>query len=560
MANNNHSNQLYYGDNIDVLRKYIKEDTIDLCYIDPPFNSKRNYNQIYNNIGKEDRAQAQAFIDTWTWDTEAQRSFDQIIENDNGRFTKQCIHIISGLEKVLSKGDLLAYLVSLTLRITEIYRVLKPTGSFYLHCDSTASHYIKLICDAIFCSRTGIYQSEIVWRRTTAHGNAKQGARKFEVNFDTIFFYTKSTQYDFTPLYEPFKPDQVDQQYSKVDENGRRYRLVTPTAARGGGDTSYEFHGVKPPKGRFWAYSKENMNKFYDDGKLYFSSTGQPYIIYYLDERPGVGVMSFWDDIKPMSPTSKERLGYPTQKPEALLERIIKASSKEGGIVLDAYCGCGTTVAVAQRLHRNWIGIDITYQSISLIIKRLSDVFGEKILDGINLNGIPKDFEAAVALANKKNDKTRKEFEKWVVLTYSKNRAAINEKKAGDGGIDGTAFILDLDDSGTQTTLEVIFSVKSDKKLSPDVVRDLNGTVERQKAAFGILITLYSRDNLIKESKKYGHYHNRLFDTEYARIPVISVADILNGKCLNLPSSIAVLRKASKKPAEKNQPEIEFNS
>ena len=271
-------NKLYYGDNLEVLRKYIKDETVDLCYIDPPFNSKRNYNQIYNNIGSEDQAQAQAFIDTWTWDSAAGKGLEEIVGNKGGVFTSQSIDLIIGLEKVLGRGSLLSYLVSMTLRIAEIYRVLKPTGSFYFHCDPTASHYLKLVLDAVFCSRKGIYQSDIVWRRTTAHGNAKQGSKRFETNFDTIFFYTKSENYPFNTIYEPFSDEQVNQQYNKFDANGRRYRLVTPSAAKGGGDTSYEFHGVLPPKGRFWAYSKSNMDKFFDDGLLYFSNTGQPYI------------------------------------------------------------------------------------------------------------------------------------------------------------------------------------------------------------------------------------------------------------------------------------------
>ncbi|MFN5873337.1 MAG: DNA methyltransferase, partial [Aphanizomenon sp.] len=222
-------NQLYYGDNLEVLRRYIKDESVDLCYIDPPFNSKRNYNQIYNNIGAEDKAQAQAFIDTWEWDDHAIRGINEILINYHGLFTQQCIALITGLSNVLGKGSLLAYLVSMTLRITEIHRVLKPTGSFYLHCDPTASHYLKLILDAVFCSNKGIYQSEIVWKRTTAHGNAKQGSKKFEINFDIIFLYSKTNQYTFNTIYRPFQEDQLEQQYNKVDQNGRRYRLVTPT-------------------------------------------------------------------------------------------------------------------------------------------------------------------------------------------------------------------------------------------------------------------------------------------------------------------------------------------
>ncbi|MEK6615268.1 MAG: site-specific DNA-methyltransferase [Bacteroidota bacterium] len=544
-------NKLFYGDNLEVLRKYIKDESVDLCYIDPPFNSKRNYNQIYNRVGKEDKAQAQAFIDTWTWDAMADKGYEEIMNNYNGLFTAQTISLISGLKNVLGQDTLLAYLISITLRVVEIHRVLKPTGSFYLHCDPTASHYIKLVLDAIFCAnRKGEYLSDIVWRRTTAHGNAKQGSKKFEINFDTIFFYSKSDNYTFNTAYEPFKQEQIDQQYNKFDEQGRRYRLVTPTAAKGGGDTSYEFHGVKPPKGRFWAYSKENMEKFNEEEKLYFSNTGQPYIKYYLDERPGVAVMSFWDDIKPMSPTSKERLGYPTQKPEALLERIIKASSNAGDVVLDAYCGCGTTVAVAERLHRKWIGIDITYQSISLILKRLEERIGKTTLANIELNGVPQDMKSAIALANKTDDRTRKEFEKWCVLTYSNNRAMINEQKGGDKGIDGIGFIQERDKNTDVQPRKIIFSVKSDVALHPSYIRDLKGTMEREEAVMGVFISLYDTTKGMKEeAHKAGTYKNNLFNIEFPKLTVVNVQEILDGARLITPR-VEVVKKAEYKGKE----------
>jgi DNA modification methylase len=548
-------NQLYYGDNLEVLRRYIKDESVDLCYIDPPFNSKRNYNQIYNNIGAEDKAQAQAFIDTWEWDDHAIRGINEILINYHGLFTQQCIALITGLSNVLGKGSLLAYLVSMTLRITEIHRVLKPTGSFYLHCDPTASHYLKLILDAVFCSNKGIYQSEIVWKRTTAHGNAKQGSKKFEINFDIIFLYSKTNQYTFNTIYRPFQEDQLEQQYNKVDQNGRRYRLVTPTAAKGGGDTSYEFHGVQPPKGRFWAYSKENMEKFYEDNKLYFSSSGQPYIKYYLDERPGVAVMSFWDDIKPMSPTSKERLGYPTQKPESLLERIIKASSKENDIVLDAYCGCGTTVAVCQKLDRQWIGIDITYQSISLILKRLEDSF-PGVLKTIKLHGIPKDIESAKALANKTDDRTRKEFEKWAILTYTNNKAVINAKKGADKGIDGIVYF-----QGDKNDPEkIIFQVKSGKVKSGDI-RDLLGTMTLESASLAIFITLEEpTKDMLKTAKSAGFYQSKYMSHSCDKIQIVTIKEIIEDQQrLNIRLSYEVLKSAEKqKEVRVNQIELDI--
>ncbi|MEI8133693.1 MAG: site-specific DNA-methyltransferase [bacterium] len=420
-------NTLYYGDNLEVLRKYIKDGTVDLCYIDPPFNSKRNYNQIYNNIGAEDQAQAQAFIDTWTWDSAADKGIHEIASNTGGVFTAQSIELILGLEKVLGRGALLSYLVSMTLRVAEIYRVLKPTGSFYFHCDPTASHYLKLVIDTIFCSRKGEFLNEIIWKRAeTVKGNFGQGSHRYDGNTDTIFFYSKTTEQNiFHQEFAEYSEDYISQFYKFVEpETGRRYRLISMIGPGGAakGNPQYEVMGVT----RFWRYSKKKMEEFIQQGLVVQTNPGTvPSKKLYLDDGKGVAIQSLWDDIPALHATASERLGYPTQKPEALLERIIKASTNEGDLVLDAYCGCGTTIAVAQHLNREWIGIDITYQSISLMLKRLEDSFGEFILREIELNGVPKDIKSAVALANKKEDRTRKEFEKWAVLTYSNNRPVL---------------------------------------------------------------------------------------------------------------------------------------
>ncbi len=502
-------NRLYYGDNLEVLRKYVKDESIDLCYIDPPFNSKRNYNQIYNNVGTEDRAQAQAFIDTWTWDDAALHGFEAIQTNYNGVFTKQSIELIIGLEKVLGKGSLMSYLISMTLRLAEIFRVLKPTGSFYLHCDPTASHYLKLVLDTIFVPKGGQFLNEIAWCYNVGGKGANHWARKH----DNIFFYSKSKDYFFDGKAVGIARDTGTKSFGGkmgVDEEGRRYQ--------------------------------DKLAK--SSGKYYR---------YYLDE-PKIPE-DFWTDINSIQSQSAERLGYPTQKPEALLERIIKASSKENDVVLDAYCGCGTTIDVAQKLKRKWIGIDITYQSISLILKRMREGHGSDILKNINLFGVPKDMESAIALANKSDDKTRKEFEKWAVLTYSDNLAMINEKKGGDAGIDGIAYIKDLDEKN-EVLKQIYFSVKSDKKLSPDKIRDLNGAMQRDGAVMGILITLYPMKNLIKESKKYGLYKNGLNHKESHRIEVISVQDMLDNRRLSYVAEFVAATKNAEKKAQGEQPEL----
>jgi DNA modification methylase len=500
-------NKIYYGDNLEILRNYIDTESVDLCYIDPPFNSKKNYNQIYGKIDDEDQAQELAFIDTWTWDDKAIQGLAEIQSGTNKNLTSQSIDFINGLVSVLGKNDLLAYLISMTLRIAEIHRVLKSSGSFYLHCDSNASHYLKLILDALFCKRGGKFLNEIVWHYS---GWNKRLKFHFEKRHDVILYYSKKE-----PKFNSFSiPYRSEDEYLKTrkqkvyeDEDGKKYTLDVRD------------------KGK-------RKTKIYLEDAL---ARGKP-----TDD--------VWD-IDKINNSSKERLGYLTQKPEILLERIIKSSSNEGDIVLDAYCGCGTTVAVAQKLNRKWIGIDITYRSISLILKRLEDNFGydftQNVVDQetqrvtpaqVEINGVPKDFASAKALAEKQDDRTRKEFEKWIILTYAKNRAIVNETKGGDKGIDGIAYIPDLNDKGKQENKKVYFSVKSSKTLTPSMLNELNGVIDRDKAACGIFLTLYPAKNLVKAAKEFGNYYNRLVNQEYPKIQVISVNDIFSGHFLDLPN------------------------
>ncbi|MCA2554566.1 MAG: restriction endonuclease [Microcystis sp. M04BS1] len=495
-------NKLYYGDNLEVLRKYIKDESIDLCYIDPPFNSKRNYNQIYNNLGKEDQAQAQAFVDTWTWDNHANEALEEIQSNYQGKFTSQTIDLIDGLTKVLGKGSLLAYLVSITLRIVEVHRVLKSTGSFYLHCDPTASHYLKIVLDTIFCSQKGEFQNEIIW----CYSIGGKSKNRFGKKHDVILFYTKSNkEHTFNQKGATIPRKQNSHMKVGTDSDGRQYQEKKDS----------------------------QTNKVYR---------------YYLDE--GKIAEDYWTDIETLNREDRERLGYPTQKPEALLERIIKASSNKGDIILDAYCGCGTTIAVAERLERNWIGIDITYQSISLMLKRLEDSFGKNVLDKIELNGIPKDIESAKALATKPDDRTRKEFEKWAVLTYSNNRAVINDKKGADKGIDAIAYFQGDKDNREK----IIFQVKSGNIKSGDI-RDLQGTMTIQGAALGIFITLKppSKD-MIQTAKSAGIYRSRYMSQSVDKIEIVTVQEILEQKKrLDVILTFEVLKAAEKQRETQGQ-------
>lgn len=538
------TNELYYGDNLDVLRRKIAAESVDLCYIDPPFNSKRNYFQIYNNQGSEDRAQAQAFVDTWNWGDEAAEGLDYIkdIERLNPRagdtrWTEQTVELIKGLEKVLGRGSLLAYLIHMTLRIVEIHRVLKPTGSFYLHCDPTASHYLKLVCDAVFCGQGGDFRNEIIWERTNAHNMKTAGWIRSN---DVILYYTKSSQFLFNQQYTDYGPEQLKR--FKPDEHGRLYKAENMTFSTPNPTRNFEWRGTRPPPHRSWGASLEQLEKWWAEGRILKRQDGSPRmdgLKIYLDETKGKPLGTNWYDIDRIGNTSSERMGYPTQKPEALLERIIKASSNEGDTVLDAYCGCGTTVAVAQRLGRRWIGIDITYQSISLILKRMQDwatkTYGEErwkeIEASIKLDGVPRDIESAMALANRKDDKTRKEFEKWAVLTFSNNQARINEKKGADGGIDGIAyFLLDKDENG-----KAIFQVKSRPGNRADLAT-LNSDRLREKAEFGFLIcTGMPTKPMRDEIAAAGKFKHPLLNREDDRLQVVTVAELFQGRRLDLP-------------------------
>jgi site-specific DNA-methyltransferase (adenine-specific) len=486
--------KLFYGDNIDILRreKDIASGSVDVCYIDPPFNSQRNYNQIYNNIGEEDRAQAQAFLDTWIWDERADVGFDEIAQNAEGRFQPQLVELIKGLRSVLHEGSLLAYLISISLRVTEIHRVLKTSGTFFLHCDPTSSHYLKLVLDAIFCgTNQGDFRNEIIWSYETGGRSKKDFGRKHDV----ILRYTKSSNWIFNA--DAILLDRVSTRKNHmkrgVDPDGR------------------VFHSIK---------SAGKIYKYYDD--------------------QGVIPSDVWSDISHLQQKDPERMGYPTQKPEALLERILLSACPPGGTVLDAYCGCGTTVVVAEKLGMEWTGIDITYQSVSLILKRLEERFADKP-PVVKLGGVPKDIESAKALAVKSDDRLRKEFEKWAVLTYTSNRAVINEKKGADAGVDAIAYFQ----TSRLESAKIIFQVKSGNVKRGDIAT-LRGDMQREDAPLAVLITLNPPTSvMVSEAKAAGQYRHGSMARNYDRISIITVEDIVsNNKRLDIPMSLDVLKTA----------------
>jgi adenine-specific DNA-methyltransferase len=347
-------NRLVWGDKKYVLPSLLAEfaGKVNLIYIDPPFDTGADFSftaSVPDHPDEDEDDGATTFIKE-----------PSIIEHKAYRDTWG-----RGLDSYLSWFYETAVL---------LHELLHENGSIYVHLDWHVVHYAKAILDELFGQEN--FVNEVAWKRTTAHGDAKQGARRYDIVHDTILFYVKSDNFTWNTQYVPFSAEQIDQQYNKLDEKGRRYRLVTPTAKKPGGDTSYEFHGVKPPKGRFWAYTREKMEEMYKSGKLYFSGPGQPYIKYFLDERPGVSAQSLWTDIGILSPTALERVGYATQKPEALLERVVKASSNEGDLVMDCFCGSGTTATVAEKLKRRWITGDLGRFAIHTARKRLLAIPG----------------------------------------------------------------------------------------------------------------------------------------------------------------------------------------
>lgn len=506
-------NQLFFGDNLDVLRESIKDESVDLVYLDPPFNSNRDYNQIFKAPdGSNSHAQIEAFDDTWHWGDEAELEFDEIIHSGN----TDIADLIDAFSHFLGKNDLLAYLVMMANRLMELHRVLKPTGTLYLHCDSNASHYLKLVLDAVF--NVSGYTNEIIWKRTSAHGDTAQGATHLGRSHDSILLYKKSDAATWNPIYTEHSPEYVKSHYPHTEvETGRRYGLFDITGPGGAakGNPSYEIFGVT----KYWRYSKVKMDEKIASGKVIQPSPGSiPREKRYLDESGGVPLGDVWTDISPINSQAQERLGYPTQKPLALLERIISVSTNPGDTVLDPFCGCGTAVDAAQKLGRQWIGIDITHLAISLIEKRLKDRY-----KGIpfEIHGTPKDLEGAQNLA----ERDKFQFEWWACSLVDAVPFK-GKKKGADSGIDGVIYFSDAE-NGDAVNRRIIVSVKGGGNPNVSMIRDLKGTMEREGAPIGIFVTLTEPTKPMKEeAAKSGFYHGGN-GKDYHRVQILTIAELL---------------------------------
>ena len=395
-------NQLFFGDNLEILREHIPVNSVDLIYLDPPFNSKATYNVLFaEKSGEKSAAQITAFEDTWHWGTESEAAYHEVVTLGPRKLSD----LLQALRSFLGTNDMMAYLTMMAVRLVELHRVLKPTGSIYLHCDPTASHYIKLLLDAVF--GVANFRNEIIWKRSHAHSSAK----RYGPNHDVIFFYGKSSNIQWNRVFQSYDMEYIDKHYRHIDNDGRRYKHENPTGAGiRKGQTGQPWRGIDPSlKSRHWVRPPDELERLDSEGKIYWPNKkgGWPYIKVYLDDMKGVSVQDVWTDIDVINMMAKERLGYPTQKPEALLERIIRASSNEGDVVLDPFCGCGTALIAAERLKRRWLGIDITHLAITLIKNRLRDIF-EQDLTPYEVIGEPADLTSAQALA----EENRHQFER----------------------------------------------------------------------------------------------------------------------------------------------------
>ena len=505
------TNSLYYGDNLDILRRYVKDETVDLIYLDPPFNSNATYNVLFaERNGSQSAAQIKAFGDTWHWDEAAAAAFHEVVEA--GGKVSQAMQAFMTL---LGGNDMLAYLAMMAPRLVELRRVLKPTGSIYLHCDPTASHYLKVLMDAVWGTRN--FCSELVWKRSAAHG----GPVGYNDIHDIILYYSKGETPTWNRPRVPHDESYISSHYSKADPDGRRYQLITAHGAGDGPPRRFGDRVISPPPGRHWM-SQEHIDKMMAQGRVVFTKKGMPRYKRYLDETEGTPVGTVWDDIFPINSQAAERLGYPTQKPEALLERIILASSNEGDVVMDPFCGCGTAIAVAQRLRRQWIGIDITVLATALIKTRLRDAFGDDAK--YQVIGEPVSLSEAAALAAQ----DAYQFQYWALGLVGAR--PVEQKKGADKGIDGRIY---FHDEARGKTKQIILSVKSGH-TSAAHVRDLRGVVEREEAQIGALLTLQEPTPPMRAEAASGGFYESPWG-RHPRIQILTIEELLGGKGIDAP-------------------------
>ena len=538
------TNRLYYGDNLDILRnrEYFPDECVDLIYLDPPFNSNRNYNVLFKaESGADSEAQITAFEDTWHWGETAEETYRDLIVHAPEKVSTA----IEALLNLIDRNQMMAYLVMMTARLVELRRVLKSTGSLYLHCDPTASHYLKIVLDAIFGPTS--FRNEVVWKRTSTHSDAKRLGRVHDV----VLYYAKSQSVTWNTVYRQLDESYVRAKYRYQDKDGRKWRAdnLTATGLAGGGYT-YEWNGVT----RIWRCPIETMKRLESENRIYYTRNGVASYKRYLDESKGQPLNDVWTDVFPINSQAKERLGYPTQKPEALLERIIMMSTNEGEVVLDPFCGCGTAIAAAHKLGRKWIGIDITHLSIALQKYRLQDMFELASGDDYEVIGEPTTEQGARELATDSANEGRYQFEWWALsLVGAKpvggQAGSRKGKKGADKGIDGIINFFEQDEKGRAKPRKVIVQVKSGKVGRKDI-HELRGVIEREDAAIGVFITLeLPTQPMTREALEAGWYESDFWDKQYRKLQILSIRDLLDGDGVDMPPQHGTFKQAARQKA-----------
>jgi site-specific DNA-methyltransferase (adenine-specific) len=557
-------NRLYFGDNLKWLsdRKEFPDASVDLVYLDPPFNSNADYNVLFREpSGQVSQAQFHAFTDTWSW-ADAADTYHQFIDDCPN---VAVVELMEALHSFLKHSPMMAYLAMMAPRLVELHRILKETGSLYLHCDPTASHFLKMALDGIFGAEN--FRNEIVWKRTIAKGLV---TKRLPRNHDIILSYQKTDEavWNENEVFQPYDEQNLDEKtsgkYCHRDPDGRIYRLdslINPNPNRP--NLTYEFLGVT----RVWRWTKERMQKAYDAGLVVQTKPGTvPQGKRYLDEQRGRPLDDVWGDIPPLNSQAIERLGFPTQKPLSLLERLITLSTKPGDVVLDPFCGCGTTIHAAQKLGRQWIGIDITYLAINLIKRRLRDAFGDEI--AFEEKGQPTDFGGAKQLAE--NDKFQ--FQHWALSLIGARPLKEGEGKGADRGVDGLLYFYETERKDIPGRVmeeplprsepvhreKIIVQVKGGGVNRGDVAT-LLGDVENQKAAGGVLITLEKPSKQMRtEAADAGRFTSKLWhDKDYPRIQILTVEGLLNGtERIDAPPQLNPFAMAARESAREKQSEM----
>jgi site-specific DNA-methyltransferase (adenine-specific) len=536
-------NRLYYGDNLHVLRGEIADASVDLVYLDPPFNSNAGYNVLFKTAsGAGADASIEAFDDTWTWGPAAQNALLDIASGTNRPLSV----MMEAMRQGVGENPLMAYLAMMAVRLVELHRVLKPTGSLYLHCDPTASHYLKLVLDAVFGQEN--FRSEIAWKRTAAHSAAKRWGNVH----DTIFFYTKSYPYCWNEVLLAHVEGHSER-YRNTDDRGRVWaddNLTAPGVRNG--FSGAEWRGLNPTaKGLHWKVSNKAVDKIVGaeaaakmntieklevldkDGLLHWPKQKGQELSFPRFKRVMSGGSVIQDvvtDIPPINSQAQERLGYPTQKPRALLERIIAASSNPGDVVLDPFCGCGTAVDAAEKLGRSWIGIDVTVIAIDMIEKRLRKGYPDIRFETI---GLPQDLQSAERLAADDPH----QFQQWVCTRTGGYPRA---KKGGDKGVDGWFNYqwVDPERPGQLAVETGVISVKAGDNVNPAMVRDLGEVMRRDKHRFGLFVMKAMPTKGMRDAAAA----QPMVDTQWGRFPalqIVTVAELMIGQRPQLPPLVS---------------------